>query len=52
MSSSIVANFVATTLLLIHQGRTLVMMLGGTLPVPLYVMYEKQMGFERLKARA
>jgi MFS family permease len=23
----------------------LVMMLGGTLPVPLYVLYEKQMGF-------
>src|ERR1700759_959612 len=23
----------------------LIMMLGGTLPVPLYVLYEKQMGF-------
>src|ERR1700689_3827104 len=26
-------------------GVLLVMMLGGTLPVPLYVLYEKQMGF-------
>ena len=26
-------------------GILLVMMLGGTLPVPLYVLYEKQMGF-------
>jgi len=26
-------------------GLLLVMMLGGTLPVPLYVLYEKQMGF-------
>jgi MFS family permease len=26
-------------------GLLLVMMLGGTLPIPLYVLYEKQMGF-------
>jgi hypothetical protein len=26
-------------------GVLLVMMLGGTLPIPLYVLYEKQMGF-------
>ena len=26
-------------------GVLLIMMLGGTLPVPLYVLYEKQMGF-------
>src|SRR6202453_5004069 len=26
-------------------GGLLVLMLGGTLPVPLYVLYEKQMGF-------
>src|ERR1700689_4566527 len=26
-------------------GLLLVMMLGGTLPVPLYVLYEKEMGF-------
>jgi MFS family permease len=26
-------------------GVLLVMMLGGTLPVPLYVLWEKQMGF-------
>jgi MFS family permease len=26
-------------------GLLLVMMMGGTLPIPLYVLYEKQMGF-------
>ena len=26
-------------------GLLLVLMLGGTLPVPLYVLYEKEMGF-------
>jgi hypothetical protein len=26
-------------------GMLLIIMLGGTLPVPLYVLYEKQMGF-------
>src|ERR1700751_3822944 len=26
-------------------GLLLVMMLGGTLPIPLYVLYERQMGF-------
>ena len=26
-------------------GMLLILMLGGTLPVPLYVLYEKQMGF-------
>src|ERR1700689_3767198 len=30
---------------LLMAGLLLVMMLGGTLPVPLYVLYEKQMGF-------
>ena len=30
-------------------GILLVMMLGGTLPVPLYVLYEKQMGFGPLR---
>lgn len=29
-------------------GVLLVMMLGGTLPVPLYILYEKQMGFGTL----
>src|ERR1700678_1713397 len=30
---------------LLMAGLLLVMMLGGTLPVPLYVLYEKEMGF-------
>src|SRR6204780_5649106 len=30
---------------LLMAGLLLVMMLGGTLPVPLYVLYEKDMGF-------
>src|ERR1700684_2230177 len=30
---------------LLTAGLLLVMMLGGTLPIPLYVLYEKQMGF-------
>ena len=29
----------------ITAGVFVIMMLGGTLPVPLYVLYEKQMGF-------
>ena len=29
-------------------GTLLVMMLGGTLPVPLYVLYQKHMGFGSL----
>jgi MFS family permease len=30
---------------LLMAGLLLVMMMGGTLPIPLYVLYEKQMGF-------